>query len=335
MLHAAKFLATCLLSALPSTAFAQEAGGFPLIIEHALGIETLEAPAERIVFHSEEFIEVAIALGIAPAGVGLTRQDAPDGGLETLSYLPQYPVPGTPAAFNGAEPSQEAVLALDPDLIVFHYYSNDSQRALYERYGEVAPTIAFEGAGPESWKAVARAVAAAAGIPERAEAVIAQYDADVEALRREAVPLIAEHPEVAIVFAWGEYSGYFDARHAVGSTFDRLGFAITHPLGEAMDPFGFTQASAETVPDIDTDTIFVFRGAPSPYDPLLERSGIPVVEFDLPQGIRLYRPLCRTALYAPRRRRDGGAVWRYGRCAPVTATQASRQNPDARFLPPA
>lgn len=268
-------------AALPERAKAQE--GFPVTLEHARGTLTLDKPAERIVFVSEEFIEVAVAMNIAPAAVGIWRSEIVNP-FEKLPYLDQ-PVKGAPLAVAGSEPNIEALLGVNPDLIIFHDYLESPQDEVVALYKKVAPTATFYGSIPGEWKKVARAVGLATGKLAKADEIAAAFDADVAKLRAQMAPIVARHPTVTPVFGWGESSGYFDERFAVGANFVRLGLTVRQPLGDRIDPSGFSIASAETVPSIDADTVFVWRGDVSPFDPLLARLPMPVLEMPLPHGI--------------------------------------------------
>lgn len=273
--------ALLVVSTLPSGARAQD--GFPLTIEHARGTLTLDKPAERIVFVSEEFIEVAIAMDIAPAAVGIWRSEIVNPFVK-LPYLDQ-PVKGSPLAISGLEPNIEALLGVSPDLIVFHDYIEDPDNAAVAAYEKVAPVASFFGSIPGEWKKVARVIGQATGNVARAEELAAAFDADVAALKAQMAPIVEKYPTVTAIFGWGESSGYFDERFAIGANFARLGLTVRQPLGDAMPSSGFSTASAETVPSIDADTVFVWRGDVSPYDPLLARLPMPVLEMPLPQGI--------------------------------------------------
>jgi iron complex transport system substrate-binding protein len=78
--------------------------------------------------------------------------------------------------------SAEEVLAARPDLVVAGRFTTSTTRALLRRAGvallEIEPVTSWEGV-----RQVTRQVAAAVGAGERAEALIAVMDADLEALR--------------------------------------------------------------------------------------------------------------------------------------------------------
>lgn len=276
-----RILIALALSFLVYPALAQQ---FPVTIEHDNGSITLEKPAERILVISEEFIEVFVAMGVAPAGVGLWRNSFGSEPYTKLPYLDRS-IPGAPMPFDGSEPNMELVLSLDPDLIFFHMSFGEPQTELIAQYEQVAPVIAILGAKPDAWKEVATDLGLATGTGDVATRVIAQFEARVAELQAIMAPIAKAHPTVTAVFGWGDSSGYFDERFSIGAHFVLLGLTITSPLGDAMPEGGFEVASAESVTQIDSDTIFVIRGGDSPFDALLARRPQPVLETPLPPGI--------------------------------------------------
>lgn len=284
----ASLAALVLLSA---PALAQD---FPLTIQHAKGATEVAAPAQRVVVFSEEFIETAVALDVPLVAVGLWRTEVPDGPYTKLPYLDQ-PVLGEPAAFDGFEVNYEGLLALEPDLIVYHLDADEANDPIFDKLTTIAPTVAFIGTKPGEWKEVTHALGNATGRKAKADAVIADYDARVAALRTQMAPIVAAHPTVTAIFAFGDNTGYFNDQHNIGGHLATLGFKVTSPLGDAIEPSGFSVASPETVSQIDADTIFVYRRTESTFDEFLKRRPQPVVDLLLPPGIGHTGPL--TELY--------------------------------------
>lgn len=257
---------------------------FPVTIDHDNGTVTLDAPAERIIVISEEFLEVFVAMDVGPVGFGSWRNEPGDAPFTKLPYLDK-PVPGSPTAFDGLEPNFEQVLALDPDLIFYHMDANEPQVEEIAQFETIAPVVAIVGSKPGAWKEVAMALGLATGKMDVATKAIADFEARVAELQTQMAPIVTAHPTVTVVFGVGASSGYFDERFSIGGHFALLGFDVVSPMSETIPASGFGPASAETVTQIDADTIFVIRGGESPFDDLLKRRPQPVMEEPLPKGI--------------------------------------------------
>lgn len=276
-----RLLIALVVSLLTLPVLAQE---FPLTIDSDSGPVRLEKPAERIIVFSEEYTEVFIALDVAPVGVGTWRNETSAAPFTKLPYLDK-PIPGSPAGFNGWEINFEQVLALEPDLIFFHMNADEPELETIAKLEAMAPVIGIVGSRPGAWKEVARDLGLATGKSDDAETLIADFETRVAQLQAQMAPIVAEHPTVTAVFAWGESSGYFDERFSIGGHLKLLGLTLTTPLGDAMPASGFDVAPVESVAQIDADTIFVIRGGESPFDDLLSRRSQPVLEEPLPPGI--------------------------------------------------
>ncbi|MEM7091737.1 MAG: ABC transporter substrate-binding protein [Actinomycetota bacterium] len=149
---------------------------FPRTIEHSLGETTLdEEPRTIVPLFGEILGEQLIALGITPAGALPYQSPLPATG-ETYGLEALYDV--TPIG-TGFEPSLELIAALEPDLII-----SDDQffAAVYEPLSGIAPTYALD-IFSDDWQANFRLVAEVVGREDRAEEVIAEYEARVDSLR--------------------------------------------------------------------------------------------------------------------------------------------------------
>jgi len=76
-----------------------------------------------------------------------------------------------------AEPNLEAILSLQPDLIIDWRYEADPMR--YEQFSRIAPTLSLLANSVYDWKQATRDMAAVFGLEARAEEVIRQYEAKV------------------------------------------------------------------------------------------------------------------------------------------------------------
>lgn len=230
-----------------------DTAAFPVTITHDRGETTLEQPAERVVVISEEFIELAIALDLAPVGVAPWRNEPTGETFTTLPHIDQ-PILGEPLYLNGREPSMEAILALQPDLIL-HHDSPADENDLYGSFSQVAPTLAYFAADVDGWKSAIRGLGIATGYSTRAEEVISDHDQRVAELQAEMAPVVERAPEVTLLIATPGGLGIFDERMVLGSLLELLGFSLSVPDGVEILESGMAPISPEALGEISTDTI--------------------------------------------------------------------------------
>lgn len=265
-----------------------ETAAFPVTIAHDQGDLTLEQPATRVVVFSEEFMELAIALEIAPVGFGVWRDDLSGEPTYKLPYLEDKTIAGEPVYFEGGEPNLETVLALKPDLILFHEINGEANIDVYNSLAAIAPTLSYLGGEVGGWQRAIRGLGQATGRSEQAEKVIADYEVRVAELQNELKPIVTQAPEVSVLLSWVDGAGIFDERFPIGYLVSVLGFDLTVPAAAEMDEDGFSLMSAELLGAISADTILVLRLDTNPEhigDPLLATVEIPVLQLQMPQGM--------------------------------------------------
>jgi iron complex transport system substrate-binding protein len=166
---------------------------FPATITHAYGTTTVAAKPQRIVALGYNDIAIADAVG-API-VGAVRNYSPDGtGDPNLPYvrtplseevlgLQQEPTGGV---------NIEKVASYRPDLILAVSSALVLDRVTYERLSGIAPVVVYQQSlYGSSMQDDARQIGRAIGESEKVEALIAEGDDTVAALRS-ALPALAE-----------------------------------------------------------------------------------------------------------------------------------------------
>lgn len=101
-------------------------------VNHELGTTTVDGVPERIVVLEYSFADNLGSLGVAPVGYAV---DAPPEYLAT--YTEEV---GAEAVGTRAEPSLEAIAALNPDLIIADLTRHET---IYSQLSTIAPTIVF------------------------------------------------------------------------------------------------------------------------------------------------------------------------------------------------
>lgn len=275
---------------------AADLSAFPVTITDDVGEVTLEQPAERIVVFSEEFIELFVAMDIAPVGVGLWRNEPTGDVFVQLPYLDQ-PIPGEPRYIDGNEPNLEVIASLQPDLIINHEYAESGTSELQESLAQIAPVLSYFGGEAGGWMRALRGLGQATGYSDQAETIITDYDARVAELQAEMEPVVEQAPEVALLLSTVDGIGVFDERFAIGSLMTALGFNLSVPESVEMPDTGFTNVSVETLSEITADTIMQMRFNPDQEhvsDPILVSLEMPTLRMPIYPGMGYTGPFAET-----------------------------------------
>jgi len=198
-------------------------GGGPIILTDADGRTVeLPGPAKDVVILEWHQIEVALTLGVTPVAVA-----DPDGyrTWDTAEDLPD----DVPDVGMRGEPNPNAVLEVDPDLIIIEGGGGDLER--FEKYD--VPVLVTRSANAEDpiaqMKDTFNLIAQALGKEDEAEDVLAEFDAALEE-GREAMADAA--PEVTDFV-------YADA-YVAGSTLSIRPFGQGSIVGEIGEELGLT-----------------------------------------------------------------------------------------------
>jgi iron complex transport system substrate-binding protein len=171
---------------------AADGGRFPVMITHSYGTTTVPARPQRIVALGYNDIAIADAVG-API-VGAVRNYSLDGtGDPNLPYV-RTPLPdevlGIEQESTGGV-NVEKVASYRPDLILAVSSALVLDQATYERLSGIAPVVVHERSlYGSSMQDDARQIGRALGETEQVEALIAEADAAVAALRAELPALV-------------------------------------------------------------------------------------------------------------------------------------------------
>jgi len=250
---AARLLAILtLVLALVAPALAQT---FPITVEHALGETTIPAKPQRVVSLGYVDHDYLFALGVSPVGVREWWAEYPYA-TWPWAEAARAAIGAEPEVFSGDTISLEWVLAQNPDLIIAVFEAIDP--SLYDQLSKIAPTIANVKGFPSwgaPWQENLRLMdRATSGNSDKAEAIVADIDAQVAAARA-AYPILEGktgtnayyNPEEGLVL-WGPTD-----------TASRLllSFGMVYPAGLAdlQDENSRIVVSAENMRLLDADVI--------------------------------------------------------------------------------
>lgn len=132
----------------------------------------LPAPAVRIVSLAPATTELVFALGLGDRLVGRT----------TWCDYPAAAARVTDVG-NGIGPNVEAIAAQRPDLVLV-YPSESNRGALAQLEALGIPAAALEQDAIDEWRGTVHWIARAAGVPERADSLLADFDRRLRAVRQ-------------------------------------------------------------------------------------------------------------------------------------------------------
>ncbi|MEX2536329.1 MAG: iron-siderophore ABC transporter substrate-binding protein [Trueperaceae bacterium] len=216
------------------------------LVEHAMGSTCVPEEPQRVVVLDTGELDSSLALGVTPVGAVTAFAD---GGFP--SYLDGR-TEGIEVVGTIAEPNLEAILALDPDLILS---SRLRHEAIYQQLSSIAPTVFTETVGVV-WKENLLANSEALGLREEAEQLLADYDERLATLRSE----LDELPSVSIVrFLPGQIRIYL-SESFIGTIIEDAG--LPRPPSQRAEDFAL-YVDKEGIALMDADVMFVTTYGPA------------------------------------------------------------------------
>ena len=194
---------------------ADTGGGATHAVETAKGSVEVPEDPERVVVLDTGELDNTLALGVTPAGAVTTDVDS-----GYLGYLGDR-TEGIEPVGSINEPNLEKIASLEPDLILSSVVRHDQ---LYDQLSDIAPTVLTEAVG-YPWKENFRLQAEALGLEDKADELMAEYDA-------KATKVGEQLPDDAVVslvrFVPGETRLYSDKSFS-GVILDDVGAQVPKP----------------------------------------------------------------------------------------------------------
>jgi iron complex transport system substrate-binding protein len=242
---------------LPDTQAAQDAA-FPITIEHKFGSTAISQAPERVVVVGFSEQDSLLALGVVPVAVRYWYGDETDA---IFPWAEEEADGARPVVLNMpfGNLNYEAILALDPDLIVAVYAGITQEE--FDTLSQIAPTIAQSGDYIDfgmPWQETTRLIGSAVGKLAEADVLVNQVEASFEDARTQNPEF--EGKSVAVVYSYGATSyGFYTAQDPRGRFFTDLGFVIPDQLVEIAGDSYYADISAERIDLLDQD-LLVFVG---------------------------------------------------------------------------
>ncbi|MFE3515863.1 iron-siderophore ABC transporter substrate-binding protein [Streptomyces sp. NPDC059166] len=234
-------------------------GAFPAKVATKFGEVTVDKAPKRIVALGWGDAETVLALGGQPVGAS----DWLAFGGEGVGPWAKGMYDKSPEIIGTLEPEYEKIAALQPDLILDTKSSGDRTR--YDTLSKIAPTVGVPKGGDQykiSWEKQTEMVAAAMGVPDKGEKLIAGNEAKF-------ADAVKAHPEFkgsTITLGSRTSEGYGAYVSGTGRVdfVERLGFE-NNPAVEAKAGEGFSvSVSKENLDLLDADlTVMAPIGIPA------------------------------------------------------------------------
>ena len=215
---------------------------------------------QRIVVLGPYFLEFLIALNVQPVGYADQIALHPGEYTEPSQQIPYLGNRITQPLANvglARTPSIEAIVKLQPDLILG---PDDVSSSQYETLNNIAPTLLFDYFRVEG---NLRAVAQAVNRTEQAEQLLNQTQQQVSQARETFAPLVATHPQVALLNS-SELQTINISTNPAGlcrSLIESLGFQLVFPPGMSQDDANPVQPiSIETLPQLNDADVVILLG---------------------------------------------------------------------------
>lgn len=246
----------------PSPQATADASATTRTLEHAMGTTEVPANPQRVVVLDTGELDSVLALGVKP--VGAVEAIAGEG---FQAYLEDQ-TEGVEIVGTIAEPNLEAIVALDPDLIISNKVRHED---IYDQLSQIAPTVFAERVGV-AWKENFDLHAEALGKTAEAERIKADYQERIEQLQQQLGQ--PDQISVSVVRFLEEQVRQYQKGSFIGTILEDIG--VARPEQQQLTDETWTEVNRELIPQIDADVMFVTSYGPAEKTPKSEFQSDPL-----------------------------------------------------------
>ncbi|MEN0135271.1 MAG: Fe2+-enterobactin ABC transporter substrate-binding protein [Rhodococcus sp. (in: high G+C Gram-positive bacteria)] len=199
---------------------------WPRTVTDETGSVTIEHKPERIVSTSVTLTGSLLALDAPLIGTGAQRpSDVTDENGLFTQWADIAAERGVETLYQG-ETNVEKITAADPDLIFVSATGGDSAADQVDTLRQIAPVVVLR-YDDKSWQDLSGRIAAAIGAEDRAEALVAKFDRQLDDAKSALGDKVAAaNPVNVLAYNSPEESRMFTAESAQGILLERLGFSL-------------------------------------------------------------------------------------------------------------
>lgn len=240
------------------------------VVSHQLGETEICGTPERIVALDPHFMDLSIALDVEPVGYAETRYVASSRKsgepISQIPYLGQYIDKQPINVGTRQQPSLEAILELQPDLIVGQFI----QPSLYEKLSQLTPTVfpvrdIYAYREEYRWQEILKTYGKILGKSDRAEAAIAEYERTIAETAKKLPSDVKQQRWLLLAMSGSDRMVIFDEPTFAGNLLAQLGFNLA-PVPEKLQGkgrLGEIPISLEKLSDVKADAIIVMASSKS------------------------------------------------------------------------
>ncbi|UYP19939.1 ABC transporter substrate-binding protein [Rhodococcus sp. Z13] len=237
-------------------------GQFPVTVSGKFGEVTVEAEPTRALPLSPQDADILLSLGVTPIALPVDAQNlAATNGTGVWPWEAEALGGDVPPLLDmdaGATVIAEKIAALQPDIIVSTGFWGLEENT-YGQLSEQFPVVHFDvRANGEPWQDSTRKVAAALGIPEKAEEVIEQAEVDLAAATEQYPALEGATYNAIIGDTGGQLSVLASDDRGIGQFLSSLGLELSeYATTLPVDADGRGVLSYEQISQLDADLLVV------------------------------------------------------------------------------
>jgi iron complex transport system substrate-binding protein len=223
-------------------------------IAHDAGTTTLCGTPKRVVALDPHTMDLLLSLGVQPIGYAEVEVALLEsfnlGAPMQVKYLGDRIT--EPPTFIGTrnQPSLEAILKLQPDLIVGEDATN------YDALSRIAPTLLLAGTEADQWQQNIQTLAQAFGTEATAQDIITAYKQKIEAGQAALAPLVTQKQTLLLATDGSSFTAFHDQQDYAGSLLRNLGISLIS-VGDNRYP----NLSLEVLPQLEADIIIVMTSS--------------------------------------------------------------------------
>jgi len=219
---------------------------YPVVIKHMKGELTLEQYPSKIAVLDTKFVDQLVTLGEQPAGSVKAAADKTDFPAYLSSKITDVKLLGT-----RDEPNLEAILAMEPDLII----CTEFQEKVFDSLSKIAPTIMLD--FNEDWRDTLVTFGKIVGKPQEAGDILTTYQEKTEKLKGELKAKVGSET-VALIRPRNEGIRVHTPGHRAASIlYNDLGLSAPQQVLDEKDTA--YEVSLEGFPQVGADHYFLVK----------------------------------------------------------------------------